>query len=154
MKTLLALLACVAALPSSSAQGPGAPAASPASPAAAPAAELTSLERFLTLSDSELAQLADAIARVRAMTPVQRAALRDEIAAYRRLPEAQRLQIRQGWGGMSPEIQAGWREMMQSTTAEEHAAIQSRLQALSPEEKVRYRRGLVEAYLKAKAAQK
>lgn len=152
MKTLLALLALAVPLHPLAAQGSRSPAAHPAAPAAA--GELASLERFLTLSDAELGQLADAIARVRAMTPAQRTALRDEIAAYRQLPEAQRLQIRQGWGGVPPEIQAGWREMMQNANAEEHAAIQSRLQALSPEEKVRYRRNLVEVYLKAKAAQK
>lgn len=128
--------------------------ASNASAPAAPAPDLVNLERFLDLSDAELAQMADAIARVRALTPAQRAALKREIAAFRQLPEPQRQQIRQGWGGMPPEIQAGWRDLMQNATPEEHAAIQSKLQSLSPEEKHTYRRTLVEAYLKAQAQKK
>jgi hypothetical protein len=55
---------------------------------------------------------------------------------------------------MPAEIQTGWREMMQSTTPERHAEIQAKLQTLTPDEKMRYRRDLVEAYLKAKAAKK
>jgi hypothetical protein len=132
-------------------------AAEPATPSAVaptPAAELAALEQFLKLSDAELAQMAEAIARVRAMTPAQRATMRDEIAAFRRLPEPQRAQIRQGWGWMPREIQDGWREMMQSATAEERSAIQAKLQSLAPEERTRYRRSLVEAYLKAKAEKK
>jgi hypothetical protein len=127
------------------------PAGAPSTATAAPAAELAALEQFLQLSDTELAQMADAIARVRAMTPAQRAAMRDEIAAFRRLPEPQRAQIRQGWGWMPREIQDGWREMMQSATADERSAIQTKLQSLAPDERTRYRRTLVEAYLKAKA---
>lgn len=135
-----------------------APAKSPAAkaqPNARSPGELAALEQFLNLSDAELAQLQDVIARIRAMTPAERAALREEIAAFRQLPERQRMQLRQGWGMMPPEIQDGWREMMQNTTAEEHAQIQKKMQSLtSPEERMRYRRELVEAYLKAKAAKK
>jgi len=122
--------------------------------AAGPTTDLVSLERFLDLSDAELAQMADAIARVRALTPSQRAALKREIAAFRQLPEAERQQIRQGWGGMPPEIQAGWREMMQHATPEERATIQSKLQSLPPDEKHTYRRTLVEAYLKTQSRKK
>ena len=125
------------------------------SPASAPAsnspAELAALERFLDLPDSELAQMADAIARLRAMTPEQRAALRQEITEFRRLPEAQRSRIRAGWGQMPPEIQSGWRELMQNATPEKHALIRAKLQSLSPEERMRYRRELVEEYLRTKA---
>jgi hypothetical protein len=127
----------------------------PAPPAASTSAsELAALEQFLNLSDAELAQMEAVIARIRAMTPAQRTTLRTEIAAFRKLPEQQRLQLRQGWGGMPAEIQTGWREMMQSTTPERHAEIQAKLQTLTPDEKMRYRRDLVEAYLKAKAAKK
>lgn len=129
-------------------------ATSPGGNATEATTDLVSLERFLDLSDAELAQLADAIARVRALTPAQRANLKREIAAFRQLPEPQRQQIRQGWGGMPPEIQAGWRDMMQKVTPEEHAAIQSKLQSLTPEEKHAYRRTLVEAHLKAQAQKK
>ncbi len=112
-------------------------------------ADLAAIERFLDLSDAELAQTAEAIARVRAMTPAQRAELRKEIAAFRQLPEPQRQQLRQGWGWMPPEIQEGWREMMQNATPAERASIQAKMQALPPPEKMKYRRELVEAYLKS-----
>lgn len=125
--------------------------AQPAGTSTSAPADLAALERFLALPDDELAQMASAIARVREMTPAQRAALREEIAAFRHLPDSQRAQIRQGWGGMPAEIQDGWREMMQSATAEERAAIQSKMRSLPPEEKAKYRRSLVETYLKAKA---
>ena len=128
------------------------PAPSPASSSSA--SELAALEQFLNLSDAELAQMEAVIARLRAMTPAQRTTLRTEIAAFRQLPEQQRQQLRQGWGGMPAEIQTGWREMMQSATPERHAEIQAKLQTLSPDEKMRYRRDLVEAYLKAKPAKK
>ncbi len=127
----------------------------PAPPAASTSAsELAALEQFLNLSDAELAQMEAVIARLRAMTPAQRSTLRTEIAAFRQLPEQQRQQLRQGWGGMPAEIQTGWREMMQSTTPERHAEIQAKLQTLTPDEKMRYRRDLVEAYLKSKPAKK
>lgn len=116
--------------------------------------ELAALEQFLNLSDAELAQLQDVIARLRAMSPAERAALRDEIAAFRKLPEPQRMQMRQGWGMMPPEIQDAWREMMQSTTDDEHAEIQKKMQSLAPDQRMRHRRELAEAYLKAKAAKK
>jgi hypothetical protein len=154
MKTILRILPLLTLAFLASAQtAPQAPSARPA-PASPPSAELVALERFLTLSDEELAQMADAIGRVRAMTPAQRAALRDQIVRYRQLPEPQRMQLRQGWGWMSAELQNGWREMMQNATPEERAAIQSKMQSLAPDEKTRYRRELVEKYLKAKAQKK
>jgi len=121
---------------------------------AASTRELAALEQFLNLSDAELAKMEAVIGRLRAMTPAQRAALRAEMVAFRELPEMQRQQIRQGWGGVSPEIQNGWREMMQGLNAERRAEIQSKLQSLAPDEKISYRRELVEAYLKAKSSQK
>lgn len=150
MKTLTCLGLALAWLAAPlTAQTPPAPPATSAS-----ASELAALEQFLNLSDAELAQMEAVIARLRAMTPAQRATLRTEIAAFRQLPEQQRLQLRQGWGGMPAEIQTGWREMMQSATPERHAEIQAKLQTLTPDEKMRYRRDLVEAYLKAKPAKK
>jgi DNA-directed RNA polymerase specialized sigma24 family protein len=62
--------------------------------------------------------------------------------------------MRQGWGWMPPEIQNGWREMMQGATPERRAEIQAKMQALPPEEKAAFRRQLVEEYLKTKAAKK
>jgi hypothetical protein len=150
MKTLTCLGLALAFLAAPlTAQTPAPPPAASTS-----ASELAALEQFLNLSDAELAQMEAVIARLRAMTPAQRTTLRTEIAAFRQLPEQQRLQLRQGWGGMPAEIQTGWREMMQSATPERHAEIQAKLQTLSPDEKMRYRRDLVEAYLKAKAAKK
>jgi hypothetical protein len=116
--------------------------------------ELAALEQFLNRSDAELAQMEAVIARIRAMTPEQRVALRREIASYRQLPEPQRQELRLGWGGVSADLQAGWREMMQSSTPERRAEIQAMLQSLGPSEKTRYRQELVEAYLKTRAEKK
>jgi hypothetical protein len=153
MKTfLLAALPVLLLLVPARAQPPPAapvPAIAPAAPG-----DLAALEQFLNLSDAELAQMQQVIARLRAMTPAQRAALRDEMAAFRKLPEPQRLQLRQGWGWMPAEIQDGWREMMQGATPERRTEIQTKMQSLPPEEKTRYRRQLVEEFLKTKAARK
>jgi len=147
------LLASVAlfflVLPAAAQTPPQSPRSSPP-PSNASAVELATLERFLDLSDEELAQMADAIARLRAMTPTQRAALRSEIAAFRQLPEPERQQIRQGWGGMPAEIRDDWRDMMHNAIPEERAAIQSKMHSLSPDERTLYRRTLVEAYLKSR----
>jgi len=113
--------------------------------------EMASVEQFLSLSDADLDQLQQVIARIRAMPAEQRAELRKEIAQYRELPGTQREQLRQGWGWMSREIQDGWREMMQQVTPERRAAIQQELQALEPAAKTARRRQLVEEYLKTKA---
>lgn len=116
--------------------------------------ELAAVEQFLGLSDAELEQMQQVIARIRAMKPAERAALRTEIEKYRQLPEGQRQQMRQGWGWMPREVQDGWREMMQGATPERRAEIQSRLQAMDPDARLTYRRQLVEEYLKNKAAKK
>lgn len=125
-----------------------------AAPPPAAAHEFAAVEQFLNLDDAELEQLQQVIARLRALSPAERAVLRQEIARYRSLPDDQRQHLRQGWGRITPELQAGWREMMQHATPGRRAEIQSRLQSLSPEEKVAYRRQLVEEYLRAKAADK
>lgn len=155
MKTILRVLVlpAVSLLAAAQNSAPQSPRPAPPPPSAN-ADDLAALERFLALSDEELAQMADAIARVRGMTPAQRAALREQILSYRRLPEPQRMQMRQGWGWMPPEIQDGWRDMMQNTTPEQRAAIHSAMQSLPPDEKMRYRRKVVEDYLKAKAEKK
>lgn len=116
--------------------------------------EMAAVEQFLRLSDAELDQLAQVIARIRAMTTEQRAALTREVGAYRKLPEQQRWQMRQGWGQMPRDVQDAWREMMQNATEEKRAEIQARMPQLGPEEKVAYRKKLVEEYLREKAAKK
>jgi len=116
--------------------------------------ELASVEQFLGLSDAELDQMQQVLARLRAMKPAERATLRAEIEKYRQLPEAQRQQLRQGWGWMPREIQDAWREMMQSATPERRTEVQTKLQTMTPEERMTYRRQLTEEYLKNKAAKK
>lgn len=130
-------------------------AAEPAAPAARSPAELKELatvEAFLGLTDAELDQMQQVLARIRAMSSAERAALRTEIEKYRQLPEAQRQQVRQGWGWMPREIQDGWRDMMQHATPERRTEIQARLQSMTPEARLEYRRQLVDEYLKAKTA--
>ena len=127
--------------------------------------EMAAVEQFLELPDAELDQLLEVIARIRAMSPEQRVALRREVAAYRRLPAPEREQMRQGWGRMHSgmgmgsgwgrmpaEIQEGWREMIRDATPEQHASIQDKLQSLAPDERIAYRRRLVEDYLKQKSS--
>lgn len=116
--------------------------------------ELATVEQFLGLSDAELDQMTQVLARIRAMKPAERAALRTEIDKFRQLPENQRQQLRQGWGWMPPEIQDAWREMMQQATPEQRTEMQNKLQAMSPDERITYRRKLSEDYLKKKAAKK
>ena len=116
--------------------------------------ELAAVEQFLGLSDLELEQMQQVIARIRAMTPAERAALRAEIEKFRQLPEGQRQELRQGWGGMPREVQDGWREMMQGATPERRTEIQQKLQTMEPDARLAYRRQLVDEYLKQKAAKK
>lgn len=116
--------------------------------------ELATVEQFLGLSDAELEQIQQVIARIRAMKPAERAALRTEIEKFRQLPEGQRQHLRQGWGWMPPEIQDAWREMMQAATPERRAEMQQKLQAMDPDARLAYRRQLVDEYLKNKAAKK
>lgn len=124
----------------------------PASEAPPAHEELAGVERFLSLSDTELDQLLRTIGRIRAMTPEQRVALQAEIARFRQLPEQQRERLRAGWGAMPRQVQDAWREMMQEASPEKRAAIQAELQALEPEAKFARRRQLAEEYLRAKAA--
>lgn len=114
--------------------------------------ELSAVEQFLDLTDTELDELQQVLARIRAMKPEERAALRAEIEKYRKLPEQQREQIRRGWGWMPREVQEAWREMMQGATPERRTEIQTKMQAMDPEARLNYRRQLVEEYLKSKDA--
>ena len=129
---------------------------SAAAPSRTPAEikELAAVEQFLGLSDVELDQVQQVIARIRALKPAERAALRTEIEKYRQLPEGKRQELRQGWGWMPREVQDGWREMMQSATAERRNEVQEKLQAMEPDARLAYRRQLVDEYLKQKAAKK
>jgi len=130
------------------------PAAAAAPRPAAELKDLATVEQFLGLSDAELDQVQQALARIRAMKPEERAALRAEIVKFRQLPEGQRQQLRQGWGWMPREIQDAWREMMQAASPERHTEIQQKLQAMSSDERLAYRRQLAEEYLRKKAGKK
>lgn len=144
MKTTLILLCALLA----------APFATAADTPPAPAREMASVEQFLSLSDAELDQMQQVIARVRAMTPAQRTELRREIGEYRHLPAPEREQLRRGWGWMPREIQDGWRDMMLQATPERRAEIQRELQSLTPAEKIARRRQMVEEFLRTKPAAK
>lgn len=117
-----------------------------------PPGELAALEQFLNLSDDELAQMEKVIARLRSMTPAERAQLREKMVEFRRMPEPQRRHLRQGWGALPPDLQDAWRKMMLSATPERRAEIQTKLQSLRPEEKGAYRKRLAEEYQAQQAA--
>ena len=95
--------------------------------------DFPALERFLTMDDEQLDRIQQAVAKVRAMTPAERAALHTQMHAFRQLPEAKREQMRAGWGWQSEQDRADWPSMMRSLPAAERAAIQSELQSLPPE---------------------
>lgn len=120
-------------------------------PAAPATGELVALEKFLTLDDTQLDELQRAIARVRAMSPDERAKLREQIAQFRQLPAAERQAWRQGWGQMPAELRDGWREMMQSADDAQRAEIRRQLEALPPAERGPARRKMVEEFLRARA---
>jgi hypothetical protein len=116
-------------------------------PPAPPAAqEMATLDHFLDLTNDDLDQMQRVIARIRAMSPAERAALRGEIDKFRQLPDTQRRSLRLGWGASHPELQDAWRQMMQAATPERRAEIQAQLQALPPEKKTAFRRRLVDEF--------
>lgn len=141
--TLVLLLGCLAVGPTVVAAGE--PAVPPLRPAPQ---EMAALEHFLDLTDHDLDQMQRVIARIRAMNPAERAALRAEIEKFRRLPETERRQLRLGWGALDPDLQDAWRRMMQAASPERRSEIQRRLQALPPEKKAALRRELAEEFLR------
>jgi len=150
MKTSLCLLLSILLLPAAALRAADpAPAASP--PATNKEVDLAALERFLDLTDEELDQMQRAIALIRAMGPAERAELHKAMNQFRSLPDAQRRQLRQGWGALESGLQDAWRRMMQSATPERRAEIQQKLQALPPEKKAEYRRQLTEDFLRQEA---
>ena len=113
---------------------------------ATPAAELAALEQFLSLSDAQLDQLQAALARIRALSPAERAAFAEEILSYRALPGEQRRQIREGWGRHSRDSREDWRALMQSLNPQERARVQQELQALPPEQRLQRRLELLDQW--------
>ena len=150
MKTSLLLLLFALLLPASPLRATDSAPAQPP-PSANKEVDLAALERFLDLPDEELDQMQRAIALIRAMGPEERAELRKAMNKFRSLPDAQRRQLRQGWGALEAGLQDAWRRMMQAATAERRAEIQQKLQALPPEKKAEYRRQLAEEFLRQEA---
>jgi len=113
--------------------------------------EFAALERFLAMSDVELDAMQQAIARVRAMTPEQRAQLRTHIAAFHQLPEERREEIRAGWGWHDAQDRDDWRTMMRARSSEERATVQRELLALPAEQRIARKHEMLEAWRKARA---
>ncbi len=147
MKTILCLLVLALAFARAPLRAADPAAATPPRPADT-AVELAALERFLDLTDEELDQMQRAIARLRTMSPGEKAALRNEMDKFRRLPDDQRRQLRHGWGAVEDRVQAAWRRMMHAATPERRQEIQQQLQALPPEKKTDFRRQLAEYFLR------
>lgn len=150
MKTSLCLLLSILLLPAAALRAAD-PAPAPPPHSANKEVDLAALERFLDLTDEELDQMQRAIALIRAMGPAERAELHKAMNQFRSLPDAQRRQLRQGWGALESGLQDAWRRMMQSATPERRAEIQQKLQALPPEKKAEYRRQLTEDFLRQEA---
>lgn len=146
MKTILPLLLLACAL-FGAVRLPAEPATTIA-PSATETREMVALEKFLALDDAQLDEMQRAIARVRAMSPAERAKLRGQIAQFRQLPAAERQAWRQGWGQLPAELRDGWREMMQSATEAERAEIHRQLEAAAPGERIAVRRQLVDEFLR------
>lgn len=142
---LMAVVLVVISSPSPlCAQGGPPPHAGQRLPAAAAADDLVALECFLSLSDTELDQLQQAIARVRAMTPAERAALREKTLAYRRLPAAERDTLRLGWGWLNEQDRTDWPKMMHSLPVAESEAIRKEVLGLPPEQRAARKHALLE----------
>ncbi len=106
--------------------------------------DFAALERFLDLNDEQLDRIQRAVARVRAMTPAERAALHTQLHAFRQLPEAQRERVRAGW--RDGRDRTDWPVMMRSLPETERAAIQAEIQALASEERATRKHELLEAW--------
>jgi hypothetical protein len=150
MKTLLCLFLSILLLPAAVLRAAD-PVPTQPPPTTNKEVDLAALERFLDLPDEELDQMQRAIALIRAMGPAERAELHKAMNQFRALPDAQRRQLRQGWGALESGVQDAWRRMMQSATPERRAEIQQKLQALPPEKKAEYRRQLAEEYIRQEA---
>lgn len=148
MKTLLFLLTAVMAATGLMAQGGPPPHAGPRAHASVVAVgdDLAALDQFLAMDDAQLDQLQQAITRVRAMTPVERASLRARIVDYRQLPTEQREKVRAGWGWQSEADRNDWPLMMRSLPDAERSAIHTELQSLPPEQRATRKHTLLETW--------
>ncbi len=133
----------VAAAPTTVGESPGT--------VAGPGDDFPALERFLTLSDDQLDSIQKAVAKVRAMSPAERAALHAQLHAFRQLPEAKRAQVRAGWGWQNERDRDDWPAMMRSLPVAERAAIHTELQSLPPEDRPARKHELLEEWRKAES---
>jgi hypothetical protein len=154
MKTIVILLSTILATIGLMAEGGPPPHTdSQARTATAASDDLAALDQFLAMDDAKLDQLQQAITRVRAMTPTERANLRHQIAEYRRLSSEQREKVRAGWGWLNDSDRNDWPQMMHSLPDAGRAAIQSEIQALPPEQRAIRKHALLESWrAKQKAA--
>lgn len=111
--------------------------------------DLSALERFLDMGDEQLDRIQQAVAKVRAMTAEERAALHAQLHAFRQLPPAQRERVRAGW--RNDRDHTDWPQMMRSLPEAERAAIQAEIQNLAPVERALRKHELLEAWRGAPA---
>lgn len=135
-------VAILAVTPSAAAPAPG----EHPNMVAGPGDDFPALERFLTLSDEQLDRIQQAVAKVRAMSPAERAALHAQLHAFRQLPEAEREQVRAGWGWQNEQDRVDWPTMMRSLPAADRLQIQRELQSLPPESRAAHKHGLLEKW--------
>lgn len=113
--------------------------------------EFAALERFLAMSDAELDAMQQAIARVRAMSPEQRAAFRAQLTEFRQLPAERRDEIRSGWGWHDAKDREDWRTMMRAKSPDERAVVQRELLALPADQRSARKHALLDAWRQAHA---
>ena len=94
-----------------------------------PSTEMVALENFLRLSDDQLAAMAEAIDRVRKMSPDERRRLERQIARLSQVARPRNVSGSAPDGSRNKDWK-DWRKMMQSLSEEERSTIQSSLQAM------------------------
>jgi hypothetical protein len=102
-------------------------------------ASVEALDRFLAMSDDELAAIEQTIQRIRAMSPEERAAYRNKVREYYQLPETEQERIQVAWGQLDNRLREQWRTFMQSLGEKERLELQTQLRAIEPENKVAWR---------------
>ena len=102
------------------------------------------------MDNAQLARVERAVARLRAMSPAERAALHERLSAFHRLPPAERNRVRAGW--RDERDRADWPQMMHSLTPEQRAAVQAELQALDPADRATRKHELLDAWRAPPAA--
>lgn len=120
--------------------------------ATAGAEDVAALERFLSMSDAELAALQKAIARVQAMSAEEKATIRARLRTYCEASDEQRAQWRRG--GFSEKEHACWAAHMHALAPEARAELQAKLHALPAEQRTEQRRAWLQTWMVEDTAQK